>query len=77
MSAFKIANEGMFLEITNETNRAMYQGINGSLNLTVAFFPFISGVLINYVGFTPIFIGVSLFVSFAFFLPNKIKCGME
>ena len=77
MSAFKIAYEGMFLEITNETNRAMYQGIKGSLNVTVAFFPLISGVLINYIGFIPIFIGASIVVAFAFLIPGKIKCGNE
>ncbi len=74
MSAFKIAYEGMFLEITNETNRAMYQGIKGSLNVTVAFFPLISGVLINYIGFFPIFIGASIVAAFALTLPKKIKC---
>ncbi len=75
MSAFKIAYEGMFLEITNETNRAMYQGIKGSLNVTVAFFPLISGVLINYIGFFPIFIGASIVAAFALTLPKKIKCN--
>lgn len=75
MSAYKIAYEGMFLEITNETNRAMYQGIKGSLNLTVAFFPLISGVLISYIGFIPIFIGASIVVAFALLLLKKINCG--
>jgi len=74
MSAFKISNEGIFLEITNETNRAMYQGIGGSLNITVAFFPLVSGLLINYIGVSPIFIGASILVTFAFLLPSKIKC---
>ena len=75
MSAFKIAYEGMFLEITNETNRAMYQGIKGSLNVTVAFFPLISGVLISYIGFIPIFVGASAVAIFALTLPKRIKCG--
>ncbi len=75
MSAFKIAYEGMFLEITNETNRAMYQGIKGSLNITVAFFPLLSGVLINYIGFAPIFVGASVVAMLAFFIPKKIKCN--
>lgn len=74
MSAFKISNEGIFLEITDETNRAMYQGIRGSLNITVAFFPLISGLLITYLGFTPMFVGASVLVAFAFLLPSKIKC---
>jgi len=77
MSAFKISNEGMFLEITDNTNRALYQGISGSLNITVAFFPLVSGVLISYIGFTPIFIVASLFVAFAFLLLPKIKCGSD
>ncbi|MEE9430910.1 MAG: MFS transporter [Melioribacteraceae bacterium] len=75
MSAFKISYEGIFLEITDETNRAMYQGISGSLNITVAFFPLISGVLISFIGFSPIFIGVSILVAFAFMLPSKINCN--
>jgi len=73
MSAFKISNEGIFLEITNETNRAMYQGISGSLNITVAFFPLVSGLLISSIGFYPIFIGASVLVAFAFLLPKKIN----
>ena len=75
LSAFKIANEGMFLEITNDTNRAMYQGINGSLNISVAFFPLVSGLLINYFGFVVIFLGASILVVLAFLLTPKIKCG--
>ncbi|MCP5062293.1 MAG: MFS transporter [Ignavibacteriae bacterium] len=74
MSAFKISNEGIFLEITDETNRAMYQGISGSLNITVAFFPLISGLLISSIGVYPIFIGASVLVTFAYLLPPKIKC---
>ena len=75
LSAFKIANEGMFLEITNDTNRAMYQGINGSLNISVAFFPLVSGLLINSFGFVVIFLGASILVVLAFLLTPKIKCG--
>lgn len=77
LSAFKIANEGMFLEISDETNRALYQGISGSLNITVAFFPLISGLLINYIGFGPIFIGASILVTISFLLLPKIKCAAE
>lgn len=77
MSAFKIASEGMFLEITNNTNRAIYQGINGSLNLTVAFVPLISGVLINHLGFTFIFITASIIASYSVMIIPKIRCEIN
>ena len=73
----KFLTKGIFLEITDETNRAMYQGISGSLNMTVAFFPLVSGLLISLIGFAPIFIGVSILVAFAFLLLPKIKCDEQ
>lgn len=77
MSAFKISSEGMFLEISTDENRALYQGISGSLNITVAFFPLVSGLLIKYLGFAPIFIGGGLLVAMSYFLTPKIKCGND
>ena len=59
ISAQKISIEGILYEITTESNRALYSGVYGALSVTISLFPLVSGVLINSIGFTPVFAGVS------------------
>ena len=41
----KIAVEGILLEITTESNRALYSGIFGAFNITISVFPLLIGIL--------------------------------
>ncbi len=74
MSARRISQEGVLLEISENDNRALYSGINGAFNLTIAIFPLISGFVIAWVGYTPVFILGSLAMLSAVIFVRKLKC---
>ncbi len=65
ISARKIAFEGLLIEITTNTNRALYKGIVGATSLTTALFPLVAGGLILWVGYTSVFLFVSILVACA------------
>ena len=72
ISARKIAFEGLLIEITTNTNRALYKGIVGATSLTTALFPLAAGGLILWVGYAPVFMIVSLLVASAWFTVSGI-----
>ncbi|MCK4622808.1 MAG: hypothetical protein KAT62_11415 [Desulfuromonadales bacterium] len=65
LSARKTAFRGRLIEITTDTNRALYQGILGATSLTTALFPLVARSLILMLGYTPVFLGVSVIVASA------------
>jgi MFS family permease len=77
LSAYKISSESILIEISDESNRPLYSGIYGTLNLTMAIFPLIIGVLIASVGFSFVFIVSSLLTLSALFFLNKMVCPID
>jgi MFS family permease len=77
ISARKIAFEGLLIEITTNTNRALHKGIVGATSLTTALFPLIAGGLMMWVGYAPVFIAVSLLVGSAWFIVPEISSAAE
>ncbi len=72
VSLFKIANSGILLEISNNENRVFYAGISGAGKIFSALFPIIAGVLIHYIGFTYVFLLVSVSVLFSYLVANRL-----
>ncbi len=77
ISARKIAFDGLLIEITTNTNRALHKGIVGAMSLTTALFPLVAGGLILWIGYTPVFVTVSLLVSSAWFIVPGITASTE
>ena len=77
LSAQRIAQEGILLEISNETNRTLYTGIIGAFNLTIAIFPLVSGILITLVGYAPVFLVGSLSMITSLYFARQINCDLE
>ena len=75
ISARKIAFEGLLIEITTNTNRALHNGIVGATSLTTALFPLVAGGLILWVGYLPVFLLVSILVACAWFTVSGIVAG--
>jgi MFS family permease len=73
ISARKIAFEGLFIEITTNTNRALYKGIVGATSLTTALFPLLAGGLILWIGYAPVFLFGSILVASAWFTVSGIE----
>ncbi|MDA3833784.1 MAG: MFS transporter, partial [Spirochaetales bacterium] len=77
VSAKMITENSVIVELTNEKNRVLYSGIVGTLNITIMIFPIALGALIQWLGYTPVFIGVSLAALAAYFVLNKIVCPVD
>ncbi len=75
ISGYKIAIEGILLEITTDANRALYSGIYGAFNITISVFPLLIGILVSNLGYIPIFITVSLLALTSLIFTNKLECG--
>lgn len=63
---YKVAVEGILLELSTNENRAIYDGISGVGNIIPILFPILGGWLISIYGFT-IFFGVFLLIVFSSF----------
>lgn len=77
MSAQKIAQDGVLLEISENDNRALYSGINGAFSLTIALFPLISGMVIAWLGYAPVFILGSLAMMTSVYFVQQLNCGFK
>lgn len=77
LSAYKISSESILIEISDESNRPLYSGIYGTLNLTMAIFPLIIGVLIASLGFSIVFVIASLLTFGALVFLNKMVCPVD
>ena len=77
ISARKIAFDGLLIEITTDTNRALHKGIVGATSLTTALFPLIAGGLIVWIGYLPVFLTVALLVASAWFVVPGVSCQSE
>ncbi len=74
ISAQRISQGGVLIEISENDNRALYSGINGAFNLTIALFPLISGFVIVWLGYTPVFILGSMAMISALFFVRRLNC---
>lgn len=74
VSVYKISKSGVLIEISNVENRAVYVGISGAGDIISMVFPLLAGALISFIGFSAVFISVSIVVFLSFFVSNKLDC---
>ncbi len=74
VACYKMATNGVLLEISTDENRALYTGISGAGNILTAVFPLLAGALIPYVGFTAVFLIVAALMFSSFVFVQKLKC---
>lgn len=77
ISAQKISLGGVLIEISENDNRALYSGINGAFNLTIAIFPLISGFVIVWLGYAPVFILGSVAMISALYFVRRLNCEIS
>ncbi|RLC51010.1 MAG: MFS transporter [Candidatus Cloacimonadota bacterium] len=74
ITAYKIATNGILVEISDNENRATYTGISGAGNILPTVFPLVAGILIATLGYTFTFILISLIVASSFIAINNLRC---
>ncbi len=77
LSAQKVTAEAVLVEISSNEDRALYSGILGTFNLTVALLPFIAGILISRFGYVPLFIIAAAAPVIGNRFISKLKCPVD
>ncbi len=74
VSLYNITLNGVLLEISGNTNRALYTGFAGAGNIIPTIFPLISGGIINHFGYNTFFVIFMIVISLSVFFIYKIGC---
>ena len=73
-SVYRVAINGILLEISTNDNRAVYAGISGAGNIMTTIFPLFAGWLIAILGYGIVYILVSVGIAISYIFVNKLKC---
>ncbi len=73
-TVYSISLNGVLLEISDNSNRALYTGIAGAGSIIPAIFPLIGGQIIKLYGFTPFLIMFMLIIVCSIFFIYKMNC---
>jgi MFS family permease len=74
ISVYKVAVNGVLLEISTNENRAIYAGISGAGNIMTTLFPLFAGFLISFIGYTFVYLSVTVIILSSYFFVTKLKC---
>ncbi len=77
ISVYKIANEGVLLEITTDENRVLYSGVYGLMNVIGAFLPLFIGIIFHLLNQNVLFIVFSLFTLSSLFYLKRMHCPID
>ena len=71
---YKVAMEGILLEVSNNENRAIYAGLSGAGHIIPALFPIMSGWLIYSFGFETFFVVFLFIILISFYFIWHLDC---
>jgi MFS family permease len=75
-SAYKMAIEGVLLEISTNENRIIYSGIFGIFNVLTALAPIVAGILIPHIGYAVVFGVIAVLSLLSLFGVKQLNCKM-
>lgn len=73
-ATYSITMNGVLLEVSGTSNRAIYTGIAGAGNILPALFPLLGGWIIQHHGFVPFFILFMVLILSSFYFIHHLKC---
>ena len=73
-ATYTISLNGVLLEVSGTSNRALYTGIVGAGNILPALFPLLGGWIINQFGFLPYFVLFMVVILFSFYFIYRLGC---
>ncbi len=74
VAVYKVAVNGVLLEISTNENRAVYAGISGAGNIFTTLFPLFAGLLISIIGYDIVYLSVTVIILSSYFFVTKLKC---
>ena len=75
VAMYRIGDAGVLMEISTNENRVLYTGISGAGTILTTIFPLIAGFLITEIGYTWVFISISVLVLISFFFVRRLDCS--
>ena len=73
-ASYSVTMNGVLLEVSGTSNRALYTGIAGAGNILPALFPLMGGWIIQQFGFQPFFILFMVVILSSFYFIYNLKC---
>ncbi|RLD34311.1 MAG: MFS transporter [Bacteroidetes bacterium] len=73
-ATYSITMNGVLLEVSDTTNRALYTGITGAGNILPALFPLLGGWIITQYGFKPFFVLFILVILASAYFVINLRC---
>lgn len=77
ISARRIGQDGAIVEMSTEENRAMYTGAIGATNLVTALFPLVVGLLLQVVGYWPVFSLAAAAMALSGLFVYRLNCNPD
>jgi MFS family permease len=74
IAAYKIAIEGVLLEVSNNQNRTIYVGLAGAGSIIPAIFPMVGGWMVHQLGFNAYFIALVVLILCALVFIRRLDC---
>ena len=74
VAMYRIGDAGVLMEISTNENRVLYTGISGAGTILTTMFPLVAGFLITAVGYSWVFISISVLVLISFFFVRRLDC---
>ncbi len=77
VAAFRVAKNGILVEISTNENRAIFAGISGAGSILPTIFPLVAGVMISVLNYSITFIIITLLVAVSSIFVTKLNCRKE
>jgi MFS family permease len=71
---FRVAQTGILLEISSDTNRILFAGIAGFGSILVTIFPLLAGMVIEWLGYKIFLLMISFTILISAFFVKKLAC---
>ncbi len=75
LALYKIAVNGILIEISNEENRTFFAGISGAGNILSSLLPIFAGMFIVWFGYTVVFLVLALLFLSGWIFAQRLNCS--
>ena len=74
LTLYKVAINGILIEISTDENRTFFAGISGAGNILASLLPIFSGMFILWFGYTVVFIALALLILSGYYFASRLEC---
>ena len=75
LALYRIAINGILIEISNDENRTFFAGITGAGNILASLLPVFSGMFILWFGYTAVFLALALLILSGYYFASRLECS--